>query len=280
LPIEDEKAAELAYLAGELDYTKVSPTFEKNVPAHSKMINRPTLDYIWLGMNVEHPHFQDPKVREAVEKVVDVNDILQGAYFGTAGYATGVVGPGLPGHLDTPVPARDVEGARKLLSESKLGGGFKTTLYTLPRSDRTTAAQIVQADLAEIGIEVEIKQVESGVFWSLMDTVGKDVEMYISGFGGAPDPSWGTMWFTPEQVGVWNWERWNSPEFGELHKKALMESDPAKRAEMYRRMGELMNESHAYVWLANEPWVAVYRDSITPASLPNGWVRYPLFKRA
>ena len=41
-----------------------------------------------------------------------------------------------------------------------------------------------------------------------------------------PDPSWATVWFTPEQIGVWNWERWNSPEFGELHKQALVELDP------------------------------------------------------
>jgi peptide/nickel transport system substrate-binding protein len=250
------------------------------LPSDSQMLERPTLDYVWLGMNIEHPNFRDPKVREAIQKAVDVQAILDGVYVGTAKYATGVVGPGLPGHLDTPVPQRDVEGAKKLMAESEQPNGFKTTLYTLPRTDRISTCQIIQQNLAEIGIEVEIMQTEAGQFWSLMDTVGKNIEMYLTGFGGAPDPSWGTMWFTPDQVGVWNWERWNSPEFGELHKKALAETDPAKRAEMYRKMGELMNATHAYVWLANEPWVAVYRKAIVPASLPNGWVRYPLFKKA
>jgi peptide/nickel transport system substrate-binding protein len=283
-PIEDDKTAEIAFMGDELDYTKISPTsvksFKDNPPPHSKLIERPTLDYIWLGLNVEHPKLKDPKVREAIQNAVDVGEILDGAYSGAAQYATGVVGPGLAGHLDTPMPKRDLDKARKLLAESEQPGGFKATLCTLSRSDRTLAAQIIQSNLADIGIEIEIKILESGQFWSLMDNVGKDVEMYISGFGGAPDPSWGTMWFTPDQVGIWNWERWNSPEFGELHKKALAESDPAVRAKMYQKMGELMNESHAYIWLANEPWVAVYRDNIAPASLPNGWVRYALFKNA
>ena len=44
-----------------------------------------------------------------------------------------------------------------------------------------------------------------------------------------PDPSFATAWFTPEQIGVWNWERFNSEEFGDLHARAIIETDPEKR---------------------------------------------------
>ena len=56
-PIEDEKAAEIAFEAGELDYTAVSvssiPTFEANPPAGAKLVRKPSLAYVWLGMNTE-----------------------------------------------------------------------------------------------------------------------------------------------------------------------------------------------------------------------------------
>ena len=56
-----------------------------------------------------------------------------------------------------------------------------------------------------------------------------------------PDPSFATAWFTPEQIGVWNWERFNSKSSATCT-TAIIETDPAKQAEMYVRMQELMED--------------------------------------
>ena len=48
-----------------------------------------------------------------------------------------------------------------------------------------------------------------------------------------PDPAWFTMWFTCDQVGVWNWMRWCSPEFDKLHQEGITSIDPAKRDRLY-----------------------------------------------
>jgi peptide/nickel transport system substrate-binding protein len=85
-----------------------------------------------------------------------------------------------------------------------------------------------------------------------------------------PDPSWATEWFTPEQVGVWNWERFNSEEFGELHRKAKLEADPEKRHQMYVRMQDLMEESGSYVFLTHEAVGVLTRDTVASATMPNG----------
>src|SRR5690606_39940765 len=61
-------------------------------------------------------------------------------------------------------------------------------------------------------------------------------------------PAWALMWFTCDQVGVWNWERWCSPEFDALLAEGAKEMDPAKREPIYRRMQDLMEESGAYVF--------------------------------
>ncbi len=87
-PIEDEKAAEIAFEAGELDYTAVSvssiPTYEASPPPGARLIRKPSLAYVWLGMNAEAPPFDDPKVRHAVQRAVDVDAVLEAAYFGVA----------------------------------------------------------------------------------------------------------------------------------------------------------------------------------------------------
>ena len=96
------------------------------------------------------------------------------------------------------------------------------------------------------------------------------MQLIINRFSMQPDPSFATDWFTPEQIGVWNWERWNSPEFGELNKKAKIELDTQKRNGMYVRMQDLMDESGAYVFLTHGAVGVCTSDKIDPALMPNG----------
>ena len=108
-------------------------------------------------------------------------------------------------------------------------------------------AQVIQASLADAGITVELIPLDFGSFWTLGDEKSGDrwktVQLQLGRFSMNPDPAWATVWFTPEQIGVWNWERWNSPEFGRLHEQGLHERDPQKRDALYRHMQDLMEES-------------------------------------
>src|SRR5262249_33519102 len=192
-------------------------------------------------------------LRRAVQKAVDVEAVLDAAYFGMAERATGIIAPGLLGHRDVKPAPRDLEGARKLLAEAGKAGGFSCSLDALNKTERLSAAQVIQANLAEIGIEGKITMHDSGTYWSLGDQSKGDqwkkINLLLQRYSMAPDPSWATAWFTPAQIGVWNWERWNSPEFDELNRKALVETDAKRRGEMYVRMQDLMEESGAYVFL-------------------------------
>ena len=98
LPIEDEKAAEIAFEAGELDYTAISvssiPSYRAAPPPGVRLVEKPSLDYVWLGMNTAAPPFDDLRVRQAVQRAVDVDQVLEAAYFGVATRATGIIAPG------------------------------------------------------------------------------------------------------------------------------------------------------------------------------------------
>jgi peptide/nickel transport system substrate-binding protein len=286
-PIEDEKTAEIAFEAGELDYTTISlsslPELQANLPANARIDERPSMSYVWLGMNVDNPALQDIRVRQAIQKAVDVDAVLEAAYFGVAERATGIIAPGMPGHRDIEPPKRDVEGALALLEEA--GASDRAlTLDILNKTERTSAAQVIQANLAEVGIDVTIQTHDSGTFWTLGDeTAGdawKDLQLHVQRFSMQPDPSFATAWFTPEQIGVWNWERFNSPEFGELHAKAIVETDPEQRHEMYVRMQDLMDASGAYVFLTHELNAAIYDDDLVPGLLPDGNMRFAEFQLA
>ena len=131
-----------------------------------------------------------------------------------------------------------------------------------------TAAQVVQANLADVGIKVDIIPLDSGPFWNLgLESKGeewKTLQMWWMRYRMSPDPSDGIQWFLKSQVGVWNWERWSDPEFEELWIKGLAETDAAKRKEIYLRMQEIMEDTGAYVWITNDPLFYVYSDKIVP----------------
>jgi peptide/nickel transport system substrate-binding protein len=125
---------------------------------------------------------------------------------------------------------------------------------------------------------------DSGTFWTLGDEKSgdswKDLQLIYQRFSMNPDPSYATAWFTSDQVGVWNWQRWRSPEFDDLHKKALVERDPAKRDEMYKHMQDLMEDSGAYVFITHEANALIYRNGVAPALKPDGNAILQKFKSA
>ncbi|MGB3176736.1 MAG: ABC transporter substrate-binding protein [Albidovulum sp.] len=273
LPIDDENTAEIAFDAGELDLTRVSlgsvERYRAGVPNGGSLIENPSLYYVWLGMNLDHPKLQNIKLRQAIQHAIDVPSILQAAYFGAVAPSTGIIAPGLIGHRPTEMvaPEADFAKAAELLAESG-ETNVSLTLDVLNKTEFTTTAQIIQATLAQIGITVEINLLESGAFWASGDN--ENLQLVLNRFSMAPDPSYATAWFTTEQAGIWNWERFRNEEFDMLHKAASAESDNAKRDEMYRRAQDLMEESGAYRFITHEATPVVHSSRVAPALRPDG----------
>ncbi|UWQ39653.1 peptide ABC transporter substrate-binding protein (plasmid) [Leisingera aquaemixtae] len=283
LPIDDENTAEIAFEAGELDFTRVSlgsvQRYRDGVPNGGTLLEYPSLYYTWLGMNLDHPKLQNPKLRQAIQHAIDVPSVLEAAYFGAAEPSTGIIAPGLAGHRPQSLvpPQADFAKAADLLAES---GETNVTLKldTLNKTTFTTAAQVIQATLAQIGITVEVNVLESGAFWASADN--EDLQLVLNRYSMTPDPYYATSWFTTEQVGHWNWEQFSNPEFDKIHAEAAQLTDPAKRAEMYRRAQDLMEESGAYRFLTHEATPVVHSAGVVPALRPDGLALLRYFGKA
>lgn len=276
--ILDANAAEIAYEAGQIDATHVPmtsvPRLQGKMPANTALVVRPGLTYWWLGMQMESGVFADARVRKAVQHSLDVKSVLDGAFFGVAPRSTGIVAPGLIGSRERNlVGAPDLERARKLLAEAGHPRGFKTEIGVRNSAEFVNAAQVVAASLAKVGIQAEVVPFDSGAQKALAsDKAGgwKKMQMHIVRFSMRPDPSWATVWFTSAQIGEWNWERFSSKEYDQLHEQALAEPDQAKRHAMYVKMQDLLEESGAYVFLTHGVNAVLYRTHLRPALTPDG----------
>jgi peptide/nickel transport system substrate-binding protein len=250
VPIEDPSTAELGFEAGDLDHTWTAVSsiqrLRENPPEGGVVLEKPSLAYVWLGMNnvaAAARQSQYPPRDPARHRPADRGrrGLFRRGLHLDRHHRAGPAGPSRRVLYDY-----DPDRARELLAQEGVSDLF-VTLDILNQSERLTAAQVIQANLADVGITCEIKQNDSGTFWTLGDdssgTYWQELQLVLSRFSMEPDPSWATVWFTPEQVGVWNWERFDNEEYAELHAQGLVTQDVAERDRIYKRMQDLMDES-------------------------------------
>lgn len=282
IPIDDEKTAEVALESGDVDFSMVSlASFDRisDTPG-LKTAKFPALAYYWIGMNMENPKLSDINVRQAIRYGVDVPSILQAVYMGQAEQAYSLIPPGTLGFWeDAPQYQRDVVKAKEFLGKAGVSS-LELTMTVEDITEFRTYAEITQQNLAEIGITVNINTLESATFWGMKPEQQQQLELFTANYVTFPDPSWSTMWFTSDQIDVWNWMRWNSPEFDDLHKQGLVELDDAKREDIYIRMQQLWDGACHTIWVTHNSWAYGWKESLEPAFTPNGVVQTKEFRPA
>ena len=121
---------------------------------------------------------------------------------------------------------------------------------------------------------MNIQPTEDAVYWSLGDKTAGDtylsLELVLMNFAGGVDPTENLVWFRPDQIGVYNWSFFDSPEYEELYQKSLLETDQAARKVMFNRMEDLMEGSGGFIFICFEPFVALHDTNLKPVILADG----------
>jgi peptide/nickel transport system substrate-binding protein len=137
-----------------------------------RLLERPTLSYVTVAWNGRRPPLNDARVRRALTLAMD-RDVIVEALRG--GHGRVAAGPVPPGHWASssrtdPLP-HDPDAARSLLEEAGYGSEspLRLTLLLPAGSDfNRDLAQVVQADLARVGVRVQLRALE---FATLIQTI-------------------------------------------------------------------------------------------------------------
>ena len=205
----------------------------KNVP-NVKVLGTQDLAYSLLGLNVSRKPFNDPKVREAINYAVNRPDIVQAVYLGNA--VPG--GPISPALKDWAVPVSQfpcytpsVAKAKQLLAEAGYPNGFKTTIITFGTiKEVADTAQVLQAQLAKVGIDAKVDVEEFGKF--VQDWKNSNFDMFVSLNGGATDPD-GYLYRTFHTGGSTNVFKYSDPSVDKLLAEGRTTTDKTKRQAIY-----------------------------------------------
>jgi peptide/nickel transport system substrate-binding protein len=272
LVINEGLAAEIALETNEVDFAEIDlgaiDRFRAN--PEFEVFTMPALRYFWVGINDQHPKFDDINVRLAIRYGIDVNQILLAGFEGKAERTGAIIAPGMVGHWEeAPIYERDVQKAREYLNAA--GHDSLEVIFNVAnRSLDRSIAEVVQANLAEVGINVIIETHEPALFSEvMMGDTALDSEMFYMSFTGLHEPAWSTMWFLCDQVTKWNWLQWCNEEFDSLHFDALKSVDQNARHEMYIQMQKLWDEAAHTTWLTHGALAWAYRpDKVDPKIFP------------
>jgi peptide/nickel transport system substrate-binding protein len=270
VPIVEDSTCEAALKSGEIDIGRAASI---NIDAFKrdskfKVYTKPGLKYWWIGFTVNKPPFDNPKLREACRYAIDVNRILKGAFFGVADRANTILPPGMPGHwVEAPEYKVDIEKAKQLLKEGGKPDGFKVRCFGWSDEQVKIIAEMVKADLAKIGVDVDIIVKETGAFNEA--TKAGEPEMYVSFFATTIDPGYAMVWFTSDNS--WNISHWKDPNYDKLIKQGETEMDPKKRADIYLEAQREIDRACWAIWLTHGVIVCVVNANVDIGKLyPNG----------
>ncbi|MCA8909544.1 MAG: ABC transporter substrate-binding protein [Rhodospirillaceae bacterium] len=132
-----------------------------------------------MAMNNRRPPFDDVRVRRAVAHAIDRQELIDGAMFGYGTPIGSHFAPHNPAYVDlTGESAYDPELARSLLAEAGYPDGFEVSLALPPPSYARRGGEVIQAQLARVGITVNLVTMEWGQ-WLEQVFRGYDYDMSI-----------------------------------------------------------------------------------------------------
>ncbi|MDR6887590.1 MULTISPECIES: ABC transporter substrate-binding protein [Variovorax] len=135
-----------------------------------QLLEQPGLNVGYLSYNTTKKPFDDVRVRKAINMAINKKAIIDGVYLSTGVAAKNPIPPTMWSYNDaTKDDAYDPEAAKKLLAQAGLADGFSTDLWAMPvqrpyNPNAKRIAELMQADLAKIGVKAEIKSFEWGEY--------------------------------------------------------------------------------------------------------------------
>ena len=254
--VGDDNARVLQLQSGATDVidsvppNQVSPL--KTAGLHVEQINGTAVD--WITLNNQVSPLNDPKARCAMAWAIDRESIAKNVYFGLAKPAKSLL-PSTTLYYDgsqNPI-GYDLAKAKQLLSQSTHPNGF-TVDVLVGAGDSTNLAvtQVWAAGLKQIGITLNIKQVEATTGQDLYNT--EKYQIWISAWtNDTPDPD--------ELTGAaLDYHNQNALHTGYHNDEAISlvnqgraTMDPAKRQTIYSQLQAIINQDCPQIYTVELP---------------------------
>ena len=249
-PITDDATRELALQGGEVDWIfTIAPQNLEALQSDPNVIveTAPRLSYDYFGVNLNREPFNDVRVRQALAYAIDREVICAFAFFNICEPTQGPTASGTPWYFPYAPYDRDLDRARELLAEAGYADGF--TMQMMPAigfEETIRGAQIVQQQLAEIGVTVEIDAVEFGE-WLQRQSDG-EYDAFMLSWLGLTDVE--DYFYLQHRTGqTFNFTGYSNPEFDALVDEGRTIEDFDERYAVYEQANQILVDDAPYIYM-------------------------------
>jgi peptide/nickel transport system substrate-binding protein len=262
--IPDASAQLAAFQAGEVDIIFV------NQPAHLEKLKQEEEvqlqemvfnSLVYLGFNTSRAPFDDVNVRRALAHAIDKDALVEIAVGGVGQPACQFMASTLPGYdpaLCADAPAYDPEEAKALLAEAGFtqndqsqwerdGEILQATILTSTRPPNGDVATMIQAQLAAIGVPIDIQQLDARAVLKTATAGDYDIILWRYGWN---DPDVLNIYLGSDRIGRTNRSFYSNPAVDEIFAQTARELDPDARAQLYVEAQKLL--------MQDMPWIPLY----------------------
>jgi peptide/nickel transport system substrate-binding protein len=258
----DDTARVNALLGGQLEAIDNLPLAQMRVieaDPNFKLLVAKTGAWLPFTMRVDVAPFDDPRVRQALRLVVDRQQMIDQALSGQGWVGNDMYSPFDPCYAsELPQRTQDLEKAKALLKEAGKEG-LTVELVTSPvAAGLVEAAQVLAEQAKGAGITINVKKVDSGVFY------GDDYLKW---------PFAQDFWFTRDYLAQvsqgsvptapFNETHWADPEFIKLTDQARATLDKDKRCALLKQAQKLEYEKGGHIIWGFRNQVDAYSAKIT-----------------
>jgi peptide/nickel transport system substrate-binding protein len=250
-------------LSDAIDYTVVRPPVEafprlERDPA--VRISSSTSDSrFYCAFNLRHPALADHRVREAINRAIDRQELLEQALHGFGAPALGFYTPavGWAYNGDAHVPDYDPARARALLAAAGRPA-LELELLVPSAAPQPEMARLLVRQLAAVGIEV--RPVLLPVDQLLERAMRQDFDLALLGGSHGPDPE--NLNFRFGSRGAGQLMGYSSPELDTVLDEGARTVDLAQRARSYFRAQEILARDLPVAPLVEGVHLAIFRRSV------------------
>jgi len=246
------------------------------------LVEKPSLMGTYIRFNVTKAPLDNEKVREAIRYALDYKSMIDKILLGHAVEMQGPAAIGLPGHNNTlPIFSQDLAKAKDLMAES----GVKTPItleyvYETGQEDRRMVGELLQSNLAEIGITLEIHTLPWESIWARVSSEDKSQTPDLTANGWWPDyadvqdylyPMYHSSQWPPASLNIGFYK---NETVDKLLDQALAENDPTVRNGLYEQAQELIVNDVASLDLYQKTMTIMMHDWV------KGFVYNPIYTEA
>ena len=209
----------------------------------------PGTTFQYIGINLEHPVLRRIEVRQALALAIDHERMINHLLKGLAVPATGLLSPAHWAYEPSVKRWRyDPETAKRLLDQAGYtdpdGAGplprFKVSYKTTTLDLRRRMAEVLKEQLAQVGIELEVRTFEWGTFYA--DVKKGNFHLYSLAWVGIADPDvyFNLFHSTSAPPNGDNRDRYRNGEIDSLLEKARATLNLPERASLYGKVQQIL----------------------------------------